>query len=117
MKNKTIAILIITACSLLTAFGMIFWKIGADKLAFNWSLLTNYPLWLGFIFYAIGTLLLILSLKYGNLSLVHPFLSLGLIWAGILAFFYLGETFTTLKTTGTALIILGTFLVYKGDKT
>ncbi len=116
MKNKQLALILIITCSIFTAFGMIFWKIGANKLELNLSILTNYSLWLGFILYGIGTLILMLSLKYGNLSLVHPFLSLGLVWAAFLAYFYLKETFPMLKILGTSLIILGTFLVYKGDK-
>lgn len=116
MKKIYFALFLITICTIIIAIGQIFWKIGADKLVFNLTILNNYSLWIGFILYIIGTLLLIVSLRFGNLSLIHPFLSLSFIWTSLLAYFYLKETFPLMKIIGIGLIIFGTFYVFKGDK-
>jgi len=115
MDKKYLALILILICTFLTALGQIFWKIGADKLIFNLNAIYNYNIWAGFVLYGIGALLLIYSLKYGNLSFVHPFLSLGFVWASIFAFFYLKESFPPLKVSAIAIIIAGSFLIFKGD--
>jgi len=115
MNKKYLALILILICTFLTAFGQIAWKIGANKLVFDLSLIYNYALWAGFVLYALGALFLIYSLKYGNLSYVHPFLSLGFVWASFLAFFYLNENFPSLKILAIALIVIGTFFIFRGD--
>jgi len=116
MKKKHLALLLIIICTFLTAAGQIAWKIGVGRFVFDISLVYNYALWAGFVLYGLGALLLIYSLRYGNLSFVHPFLSLGYIWAGILAFLYLNEDFPVQKIIGTAVIVAGTFFIFRGDR-
>jgi uncharacterized membrane protein len=116
MNKKHTALVLIIICTFLTAFGQIAWKVGASKLTLDfWSLVQNYALWIGFVLYGLGAIFLIFALKNGNLSFVHPLLSLGYVWAGLMAFFYLRESFPMLKLVSIAIIIAGTFLIFRGD--
>lgn len=115
LNKKILAVILVVICTFLTATGLIFLKIGANKLVFDASILANYNLWIGFVLYGFGALFLILSFRQGNLSLVHPFLSLGIVWSSLLAFFYLNESFPLLKIAGICIIIIGTFLIFRGD--
>jgi len=115
LNDKQLAIFLIMISSILAALGQIAWKIGSARLAFDFSLLVNYSFWLGCFLYGFGFLFMVLALKFGNLSLVHPFLSLGFIWAALMAFFYLGESFSAIKMIAILVIILGAFFVSRGD--
>ena len=44
------------------------------------ALMTNYPLWAGLTCYGASTLLLILALRDGELSLLYPVISLTYVW-------------------------------------
>ena len=115
VKKPILAIFLIIVCTLLISIGQIVVKIGANRLSFDWSILTNYPLIIGLFLFAIGSLFMIFSLRHGNLSLVHPLLSLSFVWASLLAFFFLKESFSSMKIIGIGIIIFGTFFICKGD--
>ena len=111
------AIILVVFCTIFTSIGQLLWKIGADKLQINFfSLITNYPLILGFVSYAIGTVLLLMALKLGELSVLYPFISLSFIWVGMLSITFLGEIMTSLKWISIILIIMGVSLIGVGGK-
>ena len=111
------AIILVVFCTIFTSIGQLLWKIGADKLQINFfSLITNYPLILGFVSYAIGTVLLLMALKLGELSVLYPFISLSFIWVGMLSIAFLGEIMTSLKWISIILIIMGVSLIGMGSK-
>jgi len=116
MNKKYLALVLILICTLFTALGQIFWKVGVQDVVLGWQIIFNHSLWVGFILYGLGALLLIYSLRYGNLSFVHPFLSLGYVWASFFAFLYLKEDFPIMKILAIGLVILGTFFIFRGDK-
>ena len=117
MKTHFNAILLIVFCTLFTSVGQLFWKLGANRLQFNFfSLITNYPLIFGFVSYAIGTVLLLKALKLGELSVLYPFISLSFIWVSMLSIAFLGEVMTGLKWISIILIIMGVSLIGFGGK-
>ena len=111
------AIILVVFCTLFTSIGQLLWKVGANRLQLDFfSLITNYPLILGFVSYAIGTVLLLMALKLGELSVLYPFISLSFIWVGMFSIAFLGEVMTNLKWASIILIIIGVSLIGIGSK-
>lgn len=115
IKNTKIGIIIMLICTLFTASGQFFFKQSSQS--FQWdifSLLTNHNLILGAFFYGIGAMLLILALKYGDLSVVYPFVSLTFIWVMIISSVFFNEIISNLKVGAVIFIIFGVILVGRG---
>ena len=111
------AIILVVFCTLFTSIGQLLWKVGANRLQLDFfSLITNYPLILGFVSYALGTILLLMALKMGELSVLYPFISLGFIWVGMFSIAFLGESMTGVKWTSIIFIIMGVSLIGIGSK-
>jgi len=58
---------------------------------------------------------MIISFRFGSLSVLHPLLSLGYVFALFLGVFYVGETIELLHLAGMLLIITGVILIGGGD--
>lgn len=61
----------------------------------------------GFILYGGGAILMIVALKFGELSRLHPMLSAGYILSLVLGSLVLEEHITISRIEGIAIIILG----------
>jgi multidrug transporter EmrE-like cation transporter len=68
---------------------------------------------LGLVMYAISAFFWLIALSKLDLSIAYPTLSIGYILVMILSFFLLNETITIYKISGTALIMMGIFLLFK----
>jgi drug/metabolite transporter (DMT)-like permease len=66
-----------------------------------------YVALIGFIFYALGAALMILAFRYGELSVLHPMLSVSYVLAIVVGYFTLQEPVTVTKVGGVAVIFLG----------
>lgn len=113
-ETKTWAIFLALFCSLFTSFGQLFLKIGSKTASFDLNLLTNYILILGMILYGIGAILLIFSLKGGELSVLYPLLASSFIWVSFLSMLFLNEKLSLIKYGGIILIITGIYFIGKG---
>ncbi|WP_456277604.1 EamA family transporter [Bacillus sp. AK128] len=105
-KNK-IGILFILCASISTAIGQLLWKLSSGLL--------NISLIGGFIFYFIGAVLMIIAFRFGSLSVLHPLLSTGYIFALFLGIWFLKETITLSQLIGIGLIVIGAILIGGGD--
>ena len=114
-QNKTISkfILLIVICTFFSSSGQLFLKQGISVFSFQ-GLLFNYQLILGILFYGLGAVLFIVSLKYVELSVAYPIISLGFIWVAILSYFFLAEKIFLIQWVGMFFIILGVFFVGRG---
>ena len=65
----------------------------------------------GFGLYGCGALLMIIALRYGDLSKLHPLLSAGYIMSVVLGAAVLNEPITVSKVVGVAIIIAGLILI------
>lgn len=117
MKTKWWAIVLMIICTLILAIGNIFWKMASDNFVFDFfKIITNNSLILGLIFYCMSGLLFIFALKGGQLTVIHPMISLNLIWAAILAPFILTQdSMNFAKWTGIIVIVGGVSLIGYGD--
>ena len=115
MNKKRIAILLVVIFTLFSSLGQLLFKVGSSKLSsiYSWF---NIFIILGFVVYAVGAIIFIVSLRYEKLSLIYPFISLSFVWVAILSFIFLGESMNYLKIIAMALIICGTIFVGYGGK-
>jgi uncharacterized membrane protein len=115
MKTKKEAIALVFLCTFLTAAGQIFLKIGSRNLSFNiLNLLGNLPLITGFVFYALGAIILVIALKHGELSVLYPIIAMSFVWIGFLSIVFLNEIMNVWKWAGIITIILGICFIGKG---
>jgi drug/metabolite transporter (DMT)-like permease len=116
-KSKITALVIVFLCTIFTSFGQLFLKMGASDLKPGFfSLLSDYPLIAGFALYGFGAILFILSLRFGELSMVYPIISLSFIWVLFLSSRYLHEPILASKVAGVLFILAGVSLIGRGGE-
>ena len=108
-------IILVTLCTIFTSAGQIFFKLSSQNLNSIGQIILNVPLWIGFILYGLGSLLMILALKYGDLSLVYPFIALSFVLVNILSIIIFNEHVKMLNWVGITAIILGVSLIGYGS--
>lgn len=101
-KNRTlykgIALMLLSAAT--ACVGQLLWKLAArsDSLVL---------VVLGLALYGGGALLMIIALKFGELSVLHPMMSAGYVLSLVLGALVLDEHITFLRIAGVAVIIVG----------
>jgi drug/metabolite transporter (DMT)-like permease len=107
---KTQFIMFALMGAVLAALGQVSFKHGADGRAILMEFVNPWIL-LGLALYLGGTVLWILALSAVPLTLLYPFSALTYVLVNLLAVTLLGEQLTARGLTGTALVLLGLFLV------
>lgn len=110
-NNLKLGIFLMTMSSLLTVVGQLLWKFGSNANTINDFIL----IFVGFSCYGIGSILMIYSLKFGELSILYPVMCTSYIFALFIGYFYLDEEINIYKIIGTLLILLGVGLIGRGD--
>jgi multidrug transporter EmrE-like cation transporter len=109
---------LVFCCTILGAAAQILMKTGANHMAQPGLLgmATNLPLMGGYCLYGISTLLLVVALKDGELSLLYPVIALTYVWVTVLSFLIFHDHFTAWKLAGIVLIVSGVTALGKGGK-
>ncbi len=113
MATKIWAVALVVVCTLFTSTAQVFYKFGALKLP---SIFTNWQLLAGLILYAFGAVILLISLKGGDLTILYPIIATSYIWVGLMSNYFFHEELNVLKWSGMALIIFGISLIGFGSK-
>jgi multidrug transporter EmrE-like cation transporter len=101
----------------LGAFAQILMKIGMTHFSPHpLALITNYPLVAGYTLYGINTLMLVLALREGELSLLYPIIALTYVWVTLLSYVVLKEPPNFYKNLGIATIVLGVAVLGRGGR-
>ncbi|PLR78265.1 hypothetical protein CU633_07050 [Bacillus sp. V3-13] len=106
IKNK-IGISFILCASFSTALGQMFWKLSEGNI--------NFYVLFGFFLYFLGAVLMIIAYRFGSLSVLHPLLSIGYVFALLLSSLFLGEMITYKEILGILLILVGSVLIGGGE--
>ncbi|MDV4148420.1 EamA family transporter [Enterococcus faecalis] len=106
MKLAIILILIATACS---TFGQMVWKIGTERQGGG----SMWEYALGLVLSGISLVFMMLSFRYGEVSILQPMMSLGFCLSMVLGHFFLHESISISKIIGVVFIVLGAFLLGK----
>lgn len=111
-ETKPWAIGIVVLCTLFTATGSFLLKKGMDLFSPTWNgVLAAYPVLIGLFFYFLGFVLLTISFRHGELSVLFPFVSLSFIWVAIMSYMLLGEQLTATEVGGLGAIVCGVVLI------
>ena len=81
-----------------------------------WGNKRAIALFIGFVLYGIGAVSMIIAFKFGSLSVLHPMMSIGYIFALIIGYFWLEEALTITKIVGITSILIGVALMGMGDE-
>jgi multidrug transporter EmrE-like cation transporter len=109
--------LMIAGATLISAAAQILMKIGMNHFTLNLlAIVTNVPLVAGYALYGLFTLLMVLALREGELSLLYPIISLSYVWVTALSYFIFHDTLRPLKLVGIAAIMAGVALLGRGDR-
>ena len=116
MATQVWAIILVILATLVGSLGPILLKIGSAKnLSKISSLMRNYHLMGGVLFFGLGTALFVPALKGGDLSVLYPLVALNYIWVCLLSLKILKEKMNKFKWLGVFLIILGVTFIGLGS--
>jgi multidrug transporter EmrE-like cation transporter len=122
------AVLIVIGCTLIIGAAQYLIKLGANQLAaqhaphggtvsFETAVLgifTNPSIFSGYCLYAVFTVLFVIALRDGELSILYPLISLGYVWVAIIGVIAFHEAMNPLKLTGIAIIMAGVTVLGRG---
>jgi uncharacterized membrane protein len=101
-------VFLVFCCTVLGAAAQLLMKIGMSHFTPTIpAIATNYALIAGYALYGINTLLLVLALRDGELSMLYPIISLTFVWVTLLSYTMLGEKPNFYKNVGIAVIVIG----------
>lgn len=114
-RRKSIAL--VFACTILGAAAQILMKTGMTHFTPNlWSIVTNVPLIAGYFLYGMNTVMLVLALKEGELSMLYPIIALTYVWVTLLSYTLLSEPPNLYKNIGITTIVIGVAVMGRGGK-
>ena len=112
METKPWAIGLVLACTIFTSIGALCIKKGVQRFSYSFDgALSAYPVLIGLFFYFIGFIMLTISFKHGELSVLFPFVSLSFVWVAILSYIFLAEKITIIEMAGVGAIVAGVILI------
>jgi multidrug transporter EmrE-like cation transporter len=104
-------------CTILGAAAQLLLKIGMAQFTPDiWAIVTNWPLVLGYTLYGINTVMLVLALKDGELSVLYPIIALTFVWVTLLSYGLLNEEPNWRKNIGIATIVIGVGVMGRGRR-
>ena len=110
-------VLLVFSCTVLGALAQLLIKKGTQSLTNDpMSILTNVWLIVGYSIYGINTLLMVLALKDGEMSMLYPIIALTYVWTTLLSYTVLGEPSNAYKNAGIITIVLGVAVMGRGSK-
>jgi len=116
--QKNLPLLLVFACTLFGAAAQILIKTGAARLTAPslGQMIASPPLVSGYALYGISTILLVLALRKGQLSVLYPVIALTYVWVTGLSVVFFRESLNPYKLAGVALIVLGVGVLGRGDR-
>lgn len=104
------AISIMLISTIVSAFASLYLKRGSksDRIL---DIIKNNDIKIGLFLFVIGASLVIVALKFDELSAVFPIASLTYVWAVFLSSKFLGEKIKTWKIVGLLFVVAGVILI------
>ena len=107
MKKNIKGIILMIMAAFLTSIGQLFWKLSQGN-NLKWLII-------GFSCYGIGAVLMIVAFRFGSLSVLHPLMSTGYIFAIFFGTLILHEKISLIQYVAILIIIIGITLIGGGD--
>jgi len=106
--------LLVVCCTIIGAAAQVLIKKGASALGANPTMLQTAiamvltpALFAGYSMYGISTILLVLALRHGQLSLLYPVFAMTYVWVTILSVVVFHESMNPYKLAGIVTIVAG----------
>jgi multidrug transporter EmrE-like cation transporter len=106
--------LLVVCCTIIGAAAQVLIKKGASALGANSTMLQTAlamvltpALFAGYSMYGISTILLVLALRHGQLSLLYPVFAMTYVWVTILSVVVFHESMNPYKIAGIVIIVAG----------
>ena len=113
MTTPLWAVLLMIVCTFFTSTAQIFMKTGSSQLPL---IFWNLPLFAGIALYGIGAVLLIVSLKAGDVTVLYPIVATSYIWVTLSSIWIFNEHVSFLRWMGIFAIISGICFIGWGSK-
>ena len=122
-EQKRRSILLVVASTFISAAAQVLIKIGANRIGPNPGFLTTLlslvlipSLFAGYALYGVMTVILVIALRHGELSVLYPVIALSYIWVAILSVLIFHESMNGFKIAGIAMIIAGVTVLGWGSE-
>jgi multidrug transporter EmrE-like cation transporter len=116
------SILLVVCCTIIGAAAQVLIKKGAGAMAPNptmaqtaLAMFLNPSLFAGYTMYGVSTVLLVLALRHGQLSLLYPMFAMTYVWVTILSVVVFHESMNAFKLAGIAIIVGGIAVLGRGQ--
>jgi drug/metabolite transporter (DMT)-like permease len=109
----------VAACTVLGAAAQILIKVGMGPDHFVPTvagLATNAPLIAGYALYGMFTVVMVLALRQGELSMLYPIIALTYVWVTLASYWLLHDTPNLYKNLGIATIVIGVGVLGNGGR-
>lgn len=119
VQQKRRSLVLVIAFTVLAATAQVLFKFGTVRLNQNPSLiglLTNFPLIGGLALYGVGSAMMVIALRHGELSFLYPLISLSYVWVAILSVVVFQEEMNPYKIAGIGVIIAGVAVMGNGAR-
>jgi len=93
-------VILIILSAVCVAVGQYLWKLSQSQNMLYLALI-------GFVFYAVGALLMIVAFRFGEVSILHPMLSVSFVLGLFIGNYSLQESIKPTMIIGVAIIFLG----------
>lgn len=114
--------MLVLLCTVIGAAAQILIKMGAGALGEHPGLvetaigiLTTPSLFAGYALYGVNTVLLVLALRHGELSILYPVITLTYVWVTGLSVFMFHDSVNLVKSLGIAIIISGVAILGRAE--
>jgi uncharacterized membrane protein len=100
---------LVFGCTILGAAAQILMKTGANHTAQAgvMAMIVSLPLLSGYALYGLSTLLLVLALREGELSLLYPVIALTYVWVTVLSVVIFHDRLNPFKLIGIVIVVTG----------
>jgi len=112
---------LVVCCTIIGAAAQVLIKKGAGALGPNPTMVTtalamvfNPSLFAGYAMYGVSTVLLVLALRHGQLSLLYPVFAMTYVWVTILSVVVFHESMNAFKLAGITTIVGGIAVLGRG---
>jgi multidrug transporter EmrE-like cation transporter len=115
--------LLVVCCTIIGAAAQVLIKKGAGALGANptmvqtaMAILFTPALFAGYAMYGVSTVLLVLALRHGQLSLLYPVFAMTYVWVTVLSVVIFHESMNPYKLAGIAVIVGGIAVLGRGSQ-
>jgi drug/metabolite transporter (DMT)-like permease len=110
-QSRLFPIIGMVICTFFSAFASYFLKKASEDITTSISSWLSINFFIAIFLYFFGFLILLISIKNGQVSKLHGIMSLSYVWVLFIGYFLLSEHISIVKIISIILIIIGVFCV------